>query len=610
MRLILLVLLSLLTVTSFSQKKNSSKPAAPLSAFDQELNSALKLAASEQYEIAEQAFDNLLKKEPGKGDVYYYYGETLFKDYLSDTLSNSLSVMANKAKVLFQKGIQQDPTNVMNNIGLGAVCLLLNGDTVAADKYFVQAEASIPVKQKLLTPKDARVLTQLGASQLLGKVNRFKKALNYLFKAKEIDPNNPSIYLALGDVYIRQNDMKNALAGYNKALSLDPTSPLPKIKIGSIYIRATNLNAARPYLDQARQIDSTFAPVYRELGELYTMAGQFNFAKTNFRKFIDLSGNNIPAKIQYAKALFRAKDYSNALVTLEEVLAVDKSRNYLNRLAAFCCYDKKPPELEKGRLYMEEFFKHTNPESIIPRDYLYQSRILYKVAKNDTVTLSKAFDAFNKAYAMDTNNVNLASEIALNYYYSRMYKKAIKWFNIKNKKGKIDKDDLMLIAKSYYFLKDYQNADNVFSKVVEKQPDNIPAYLWLARTDTKIDSTSELGLAKPKFESLIKAVGTDTVKYIKELQEAYSFMGSYSLFQKKDLNESKSWFIKIFKLDPKNKQWQLQSLQSQAIIAYKEKNYIDARNLYVEIKKLDPADLNADKAIKDLTKAIDAAKKK
>ena len=437
MRLILVVLFSLVTITAFSQRNKSDLNAPTVFAFGPELNAALKLAASEQYENAGLAYEALLKKEPGNGNVYYFYGEMIIKDYQSDTLSNSMKEMAKKADNLFRKGIQQDPTNEINDVGLGAICLFLSSDTIAADKYFAKAEASIPVKKKLLTSKDALLLTKLGASQLLGNVNRFNKAINYLNRALEIEPNNAAIYLALGNVYIMQNDAKNALANYNKSLYFDPKSPLPKIKIGDIYMRAPNLNAARPYFQEAREIDSTFAPVYRQLGELYTLAGQFTLAKTNFRKFLDLSGDNIPAKIQYAKALFRTKDYATALQTIEEVLAVDKSRNYLNRLAAYCCYDKKPPELEKGKMYIETFFKHTDQEAIIPRDYLYYSRILFKSAKNDSLTLVKAFDTYKKAYAMDSNNINLVSEIANYYFYSRMYKDAIVWLKIKNRKGLI-----------------------------------------------------------------------------------------------------------------------------------------------------------------------------
>ncbi len=609
MRLILIALLSLITVAAFSQKKNSAAKAAPLSASEQKLNAALRLGLNDQYENAGLAFEALMKKEPANGNVYYYYGKTIIKEYLSDTLSNSLSEMGTQAEKLFQKGIEMEPTNEINDVGLGAVKLLLKNDTTSADKFFVKAEATFPVKQKFMTPKEARILTELGISQLLGKVNRYKKAIGYLNRAKEISPNEVSIYMGLGDVYSRQSDMKNALANYNKALSLDPTSPIAKIRIGSIYIHATNLNAARPYLEEARDIDSTYAPAYRELAELYTMAGQFNPAKTNFRKFLDLSGNNIPAKIQYAKALFRTKDYANALTTIEEVLAVDKSRNYLNRLAGYCCYEKRPPELEKGRAYMEEFFKNTKPQAIIPRDYLYYSRILYKVAKNDTVILAKAFDTFKKAYAADTNNVSLVSEIASDYYYSRMYKNAIIWLNKKNKKGKSDKDDLMLIGKSYYQLGQFHNADSIFSKAIVNQPDNMQAYVYVARSASSLDPTSEQGLAKPKFEALVEKVGTETTKYAKELQEAYTYLGFYNI-QKKDYAAAKAIYKKLYELDPANKAWQIQSLRSQALIAYKEKNYAEARDFYSEIKKLDPADLDAAKAISDLTKALEAAKKK
>ena len=257
-------------------------------------------------------------------------------------------------------------------------------------------------------------------------------------------------------------------------------------------------------------------------------------------------------------------------------------------------------------MYIEEFFKNAKPESVIPRDYAYYSRILFKGAKNDSLTMIKAFDTYKKAYAMDSNNVILISEIASNYYYSRWYKDAVIWMNIKNKKGKSDKDDLMLMGKAYYQLAEFPKADSIFNLVVVNQPDNMEAYIWIARAASSMDPTNELGLARPKFEVVVEKAGTDPTKYAKQLSEAYIYLGYYNI-QKKDYPAAKAWYKKLFDLDPANKQWQIQSLSSQALIAYKEKDYNEARNLYTEIKKLDPADPNADKAIKDLTKAINAA---
>jgi tetratricopeptide (TPR) repeat protein len=190
-----------------------------------------------------------------------------------------------------------------------------------------------------------------------------------------------------------------------------------------------------------------------------------------------------------------------------------------------------------------------------------------------------------------------------------MYKNAIVWLNKKNKKGKSDKEDLMLIGKSYYQLGEFHNADSIFNKAIVSNPDNMQAYVYVARTASSLDPTSEQGLAKPKFEALIDKVGTETTKYAKELQEAYTYLGFYNI-QKKDYPAAKAIYKKLYELDPANKQWQIQSLRSQALIAYKEKNYAEARDIYIEIKKLDPADLDATKAISDLTKALEALKKK
>jgi tetratricopeptide (TPR) repeat protein len=313
----------------------------------QDLSTALKLSDSEQYEEAEKVFQDLLKKDPTNGDIYYHYGETILKYYLSDTFTISKDQYARKAEELFQEGIKQQPGNVLNLIGMGAAILMNSSDTVKADPYFKQAEAAVPLnlKKKEYTPQKAVILTKLAAAQMFGRVNRFQKAINYLNRAKVINPNDPNIYLVMGEVYIRENDASNALLNYNQALNKDPKSPLPKIKIGNIYMRVPNINAARPYFEEALQIDSTYAPVYRSLGELWTLAGRYDLAKQYYGKFVKMSGNTTPAKVRYGNSLFRAKDYAGALSVIEEVLKVDDSRNYLNRLAAYCCYDKKPQDL-------------------------------------------------------------------------------------------------------------------------------------------------------------------------------------------------------------------------------------------------------------------------
>ena len=122
-----------------------------------------------------------------------------------------------------------------------------------------------------------------------------------------------------------------------------------------------------------------------------------------------------------------------------------------------------------------------------------------------------------------------------------------------------------------------------------------------------MDPNCDLGLAESKFKKVIEKIGSDTITYVNEMQEAYTYLG-YNSLQKKDYPQSISWYKKLYNLDPLNKQWQLKSLHSQIIVAYKEKNYPEARDLYYQVKKLDPADPDPDKQIKELTRSIESKK--
>ena len=66
-------------------------------------------------------------------------------------------------------------------------------------------------------------------------------------------------------------------------------------------------------------------------------------SKANFKKYLELTAGNIPAKTRYVNSLFYAGDYDEVIKNVEEILAVDKSRAYMNRLAGYSCYEKKIP---------------------------------------------------------------------------------------------------------------------------------------------------------------------------------------------------------------------------------------------------------------------------
>ncbi len=60
---------------------------------------------------------------------------------------------------------------------------------------------------------------------------------------------------------------------------------------------------------------------------LYLLAQRFDQSKEYFKKYLDLTAGNIPAKIRYVNALFYAKDYDGVIKNVEDIFKVDKSRD-------------------------------------------------------------------------------------------------------------------------------------------------------------------------------------------------------------------------------------------------------------------------------------------
>ncbi len=352
----------------------------------QDLNTAIQLTRSESYDKAEEMYKALIQKEPGNSKNYFYLGENYLLDYFADTISNSLVVATKNAKETYEKGVKANPSDPLNYVGLAKVANYL-GDEAKADEMRAKAKSYLlPYKNlKKINPpaKDyAFALAKIAESYAKdGKVDT-SKALPLIRQAISIDSKSADIYLIAGDLYMMVNDGSNAIKNYNLAQFADPKSPTAAMKIGYVYLKGRALQQAIPNFEQAIELNANYAPAYRELGQLYWRAGRLEQSKTNFKKYLDLTAGNIPAKTRYVNSLFYAGDYDEVIKNVEEILAVDKSRAYMNRLAGYSCYEKENPDYDKALSYMETLFKTVSPEYILQKDYHYMARILLKKNQN------------------------------------------------------------------------------------------------------------------------------------------------------------------------------------------------------------------------------------
>lgn len=573
--------------------------------FGQDLEVAKKYIFAEQFDNAKEVLNKIIKAEPNNASAYFYLGKAIIREYLSDSISNSLSDVSEDARKAFETGLSKDSTYQLNNVGLGMLIQLTKSDTTAANRYFNKALASFPKNKKKYTREHALICVYTALGQTLGNVKRDKNATMYINRAKEIAPNDFEVCIVAGNIYLDKKDGTNAIANFNKALIIDPKSPVPQIKIGDLYVAAKNYNSARNYYDQAKELDSTYAPVYKSYGELWSIAGKYALAKENFRKYLDLSGGNISSKVSYAISLFKTGDYAEAVSVIKEIQAVDNSRNFLNRIAGYSSYNKKPADLEGANTFLTEFFKNAKQSNIIQKDYLYYGRTLLRL-KKDSLMIDKGFQMLSKASEMAPDDINLTSEIALAYFNFDYYTQAIDAYNKKIQAGKATSADLINLGRAYMQLKDYVKAAETFDKVVAADPKNMEALVRSTQAYANQDPDSKLGLAKPKYEEVIKLGETDPKKYSKELYDAYKYMGSYYLFADNSsvMGQCEDYYKKIIPLDPNNKEWLKTAYSSLAILFTKTKSYEAARSWYRKVLEVDPKNDTAIKAIDALTKQI------
>lgn len=580
----------------------------------QDLSSAILLTRSEQYDKAEAMYQDLIKKDPANSKNFFFLGENFLADYFADTISNSLTVAAKSAKEIYQKGVNANPNDPLNYIGLAKIAYFLGDDKSAAEMRTKARSLLLPYKniKKIVppAPEYAFALAKIAESYIKDDKVDTSLALPLIREAIKIDNNNKDVFLIAGDIYILVNDGSKAINFYNQAQFADPKSPTANMKIGNIYVKGRALQAAIPFYEQAIELDATYAPAYRELGQLYSLAGRFEQSKEYFKKYLDLTKGNIPAKIRYVNSLFYAKEYDEVVKNVQEIFAVDKSRTYMNRIAGYSCYEKNPPDYEKALYYMDELFKNVAPERIIAKDYLYLARILVKknvnapkmaedaaalksqiekektrltstkvaadkakiqanlndmMSKADKLDkdlkksndeINRAFGAYNKLMELKPDDRGLMSEVAATYNSFKQYYGVAKILSRMLGPLPEKKDDYMQVGRAYYNAERYQSADSIFNVILKSSPDYVPAYLWIARTYSKMDPDSKQGLAKPKFEKVIEVAQTDSLKNDGELMEAFGYIGYYYMMND-NYARSKEYYNRMIGLDPNNKEYKI-----------------------------------------------------
>jgi tetratricopeptide (TPR) repeat protein len=457
--------------------------------FAQDISQARKAIDAEQYEKAKSMLKSIIKSSPIDGRAHFLLGNI----YLIQNVNDS-------AKVAYQKGLAGTDGARLNHIGLGTMDLD-SGNSSAA-------EANFALALKDTKKKDVEELIAIGRAYTYSTKPNYKKAIEYLNRAKTINANDAMVQLALGDAFYGDKNQNEAYAAYRNAFQFDPTLLRAKMQLGVLLKGAKSYDEAIKSFNEVIAINPNYGPVYRELAETYYKWGRnkpsksaeyMQLAFSNYEKYMNLTDRSIHSRMRRADFLVLLKDYKALEEEANKMIEMDKVNPRIFRYLGYSAYENGNAE---GAIKALESYMSNPDNKIIAKDYLYLGTAKFKKGLSadglsvDPALYNSGLNDIKKAIEIEPLIIEDLNEVGKKIFTLKLYKEAIPVFEFgtTNTEYKNYVDDNIYYGLSIYYANNkkdvkpdpaqLQKADLAFANVITASPSYQDAYLYRARTNS------------------------------------------------------------------------------------------------------------------------------
>jgi tetratricopeptide (TPR) repeat protein len=527
--------------------------------YGQDIAQARKAIDAEQYEKAKSMLKSILKASPIDGRANFLLGNV----YLIQTEADS-------AKIAYDKGLAGADGAKLNYVGLGVIDLD-NGNTTAAEANF-----SLAIKDA--KKKDVEGLIAIGRAYTYSTKPNFKKATEVLNKAKEINPNDAQVQLALGDAYYGDKNQNDAYAAYRTAFQIDPTLLRAKMQLGVLLKGAKSYDEAIKAYNEVIAINPNYGPVYRELAETYYKWGRNKRSKeqeymqtaiANYEKYLSLTDRSLSSRMRHADFLVLAKDYKSLEAEANKMIEMNKVNPRIFRYLGYSAYENGNNDLAIKSL--EDFI--ANPKNkVIANDYLYLAKAKFKKGLSadgtsiDANLYNSALSDLKKGIAIERLIIEELNEIGKKVFTQKLYKESAAIFELgtTNTEYKNYIDDNIYYGLSIYYANIQKGvvadkaallkADVAFENVAKASPAYQDAYLYRARTNAVLENNDVMRKNYEDFIAKATEKGAEELAKAsvkKKLVESYNNIASTYLTS--DKAKAKEYVSKSLEIDPADK---------------------------------------------------------
>lgn len=499
-----------------------------------------------------------------KAVAYYYLGNI--------ALHKGDNAQAEKYYTL---GIQANPGYAFNYIGKGAIALKRNDKNGAKD-FFKEAEK--------LDKKDAKVKVDIARAYYMTDSVLYKKEFNeYLKDAKKKNKEEASIYIFEGDMYADQKDYGKSAGYYEMAIQYDIDRPIAYVKYADTYFHIAP-DVAIAKLQEIVDKNPGSALAQRELAEKYYENNQWTKAVEQYKYVID-NPNCFPSdEARYVVLLYFAERYQESLDRAQQLLAQNQSPFLMKRMI-FLNYTALE-NYAAAETAAQAFFasQQDSVNTFTANDYTAYATVLDNLGKTDESIAAfenalkvnpdkkELYRDLSSAYSEAAGKIQVTDTIDAATLQKRadLYKKAADAYQQFIDGGEYGKDyelhDMFTLSGRYQNVISTAQDEAVKKDAYEKGVKVIDLVLEKATSDYRIIQRKariirlyfgEANRTQEAVDAYLKTVevtnaDTDLTPDKKKniLNEAYLYIGSYYLEQKKDVAEAKKYYELAYELNP------------------------------------------------------------
>jgi tetratricopeptide (TPR) repeat protein len=159
-----------------------------------------------------------------------------------------------------------------------------------------QYDQALAILEQFLAQNPKAYQTQLLIGDCYREKGELDKAIEIYKKALEEAKADEKTGLqvtaralaAIGDSYVRKNDIENAQVYFKQSIDTSPDNETLAYTVGEVFFSNQKLDEAIDYFTKATVIKPDWAPPYHKLGLVYLNKTDYAKAKENFAKFLTL----------------------------------------------------------------------------------------------------------------------------------------------------------------------------------------------------------------------------------------------------------------------------------------------------------------------------------